>query len=711
LETITLSIDGREVVTRAGRSVLEVALEAGIYIPHLCYHPDLPAVDNCKLCVVEIAGMAGLPIACTTPAVDGMVVSTGTGPVNASRQRAMTEILASHPPDCGTCVKYLNCELQSLKQYFSTDDLDIPYRPKLLPVDASNPLFDIDPNKCVLCGRCIRACRDLRGVGILDFRQAGVQTVIGTAGGLSLAESGCRFCGACAEVCPTGAILDKAGLTAGRSRKAALVPCRYTCPAEIDVPGYLRCVRAGDYAAAYALILDRVPFPGVLGYICDHPCEAACRRGELNQPLATRELKRHICGQVGGTPAEAPPENPSTGRRVAVVGSGPAGLTAAYYLSLKGHAVTVFEAMPLAGGMLRYGIPAYRLPRDVLDEEIARIEKTGVKIKTGVRIDSIAGLLEDGFDAVLIAVGTHRGQRLPIPGADSPTALVGVDFLRGVNAGEGTGVGEKVVVLGGGSVASDCARVARRLGAVQVQIACLESRENLPAAPEEVLEGEEEGIIIHPSTNFTAILTDGGNITGVECLRVASFSFDDDGRPQVETVPDSRFVLEADTVIFAVGQRPDVPPGFEVDLSARGVIELDPFTLSAGRKGIFAAGDAVSGTASVIKAIASGRKTAAAVDRSLGGDGETGAKPAAAAVPGNNIGRRDGFAGLERRAAARAAPEERLKSFCPVEASLAEDAALAEAERCLQCDLRLEIGRVKIWSEYLPAGEPLEKGT
>ncbi len=704
--TTTLNIDGRAVATGPGKSVLEAVLGAGIYIPHLCYHPDLPSVDTCKLCVVEIEGVAGLPAACTTPAAPGMVVRTKTGPVAASRRQSMTEILAAHPPDCGVCVKYLNCELQSLKQYFSSETLDIPYRPKLLPVDDSNPIFDLDPNKCVLCGRCIRACRDLRGVGILDYRQQGEQKVIGTTGGLSLAEAGCRFCGACAEVCPTGAIMDKTKLTAGKSRKAALVPCRYACPAEIDVPGYVRSIRAGEYTAAAALISEKVPFPGVLGYVCDHPCEAACRRGELNEPIAIREMKRFA---VMSSPFEEnQPRKPPTGKKAAIIGAGPTGLTAAYYLARQGHNVTVFEALKQAGGMLRFGIPAYRLPRDVLNKEIRRIEKAGVEIKTGARIESIDELFKKGFAAVLAAVGTHRGQRLPLPGADSPTALVGADFLREINSGSRHDVGQKVVVLGGGSVAFDCARVARRLGAEMVQVACLEARENMLAAPEEILQGEEEGITVQTSTTFTAILLERGNITGVECFMVASFAFDDEGRAQVEIIPDSRFILEADTVIFALGQRPDVPAGFGLGLSDKGLIELDPFTLETGRPGVFAAGDAVAGTSSVVKAIASGRKAAVAMDRFLGGDGNIDIELAAPLAPGSSIGRLDGFAGLSRAAGPRISPQERLKSFCPVEIGLGEDAALADAGRCLQCDLRLKIQPVKIWSEYLAAGgEPV----
>jgi formate dehydrogenase beta subunit len=358
--------------------------------------------------------------------------------------------------------------------------------------------------------------------------------------------------------------------------------------------------------------------------------------------------------------------------------------------------------------MLRYGIPAYRLPRDVLEGDIARIEKIGVEIKTGVRIQAVDGLINQGFDTVLVAVGTHRGQRLPLPGADNLSVFVGVDFLREVNSGARKNIGQKVVVLGGGSVGFDCARVARRLGAKLVQVACLECRENLPATAEEIVQGEEEGILVHTATTFTGILTEPGRIMGVECLGVAAFTFDDEGRAQVEVVPDSRHVLEADTVIFAVGQRPDVPAGFGLDLSDKGLIQLDPFTLETGRPGVFAAGDAVSGTSSVIKAIASGRQAAIVMDRFLGGDGEIDIKLIQAVESEGNIGRQDGFAGLRRIAAARVSPEERLKSFCPVEIGLDEGAALAESNRCLQCNLRLKIRPVKIWSEYLAAGgEPL----
>ena len=290
METIRLIVDGREIETQKGKSVLEASLDGGMYIPHLCHHADLSPIGACRLCVVEIDGAEGLQTACTTPVSERMVVRTKSDEIDHTRRLAMELMLAGHPPDCGTCVKYLNCELQSIKQYLVNDHLSVKRRSKLFPVTSTNPLFLNDPNKCILCGRCVRACHELRGVGVLFYKKKGKETYIGTAEDLPLAESGCRFCGACAEVCPTGAIMDKEEFTKGKSRKAALVPCRYSCPAEIDVPRYIRFIREKNYAAATAVIREKSPFPRVLGYVCDHPCETGCRRGEVNQAISIRNL-------------------------------------------------------------------------------------------------------------------------------------------------------------------------------------------------------------------------------------------------------------------------------------------------------------------------------------------------------------------------------------------------------------------------------------
>jgi len=698
LEIIKLNIDGRDIEAQAGKSVLEAALAAGIYIPYLCYHPDLGTTGECGLCVVEVAGRDDLVLACTEPAKAGMNIHTKTKKIVAARRQAMEKILSGHPADCGTCNKYLNCELQSLKQYVSEEEYKPIGKARLFAVDDSNPLFTINPNKCVMCTRCVRACKDLRGVGILMEKTKGGDRYIGTENDLPLVEAGCRFCGACAEVCPSGAILDKEELTRGKNRKIALLPCRYTCPAEIDVPRYLRFIKEKDYAAAVAVIREKAPFAGVLGYVCDHPCEGVCRRGLVNEPIAIRELKRFV---AENTADDLSKENkkPATGKKAAVIGAGPAGLTAAYYLALQGHAVTVFDASPLAGGMLRWGIPEYRLPRQVLDKEIKYIQSAGVEINTGTRVESIDKLLEEGYDGVIAAVGTQRGQKLPIPGADSPGVLVGLDFLKSINTGEKVNIGKNVLVLGGGNVAFDCARAARRLGA-QVKMACLESRETMPTSDDEIQQGEEEGITLYPARTFTRIVNENGKITGVECLEVASLTFDEEKKPQVEVKEDSAHILEADTVIFAIGQRPEIPEGFGLNTVVGNLIEVDSFTFTTNREGVFAAGDAVNGTSSVIKAIASGRKAAAALDVYLGGSGNIDETLAPLKALEPNIGKADGFAALKRCGDNLVAPAERLKGFSRVVADLEENVVECEAKRCLQCDLRLKITPIKFWGNY-----------
>ncbi len=609
----------------------------------------------------------------------------------------MEKILEGHPADCGTCIKYLNCELQSLKQYLSEEEYKPKGQARLFAVDNSNPLFTIDPNKCVMCTRCLRACKELRGVGVLVEKIKDGVRYIGTADDLPLAEANCRFCGACAEVCPSGAIMDKPELTKGKNRKNALLPCRYTCPAEIDVPAYLRFIGEKDYAAAAAVIREKVPFPGVLGYVCDRPCEDVCRRKEVNQSVSIRELKRFAAEH---DKTQVPTKRkPSTGKKAAVVGAGPAGLTAAYYLARQGHDVTVYEGLKAAGGMLRYGIPEYRLPRKVLEREIKYVEDMGVVIKTDARVESVDRLFEQGCDGVIVAVGTHRGQKLNIPGADSAGVLIGVDFLRDINLGKKVSVGKTVLVLGGGNVAFDSARAARRFGA-QVKLACLESRETMPAAKEEIEQGEEEGIKIYPGRTFTRIINENGKIKGVACLEVASLSFDGEKNPQIETKENSEHTLEADTVIFAIGQRPEIPKGFGLETNAGNCITADEYSLTTNKEGVFAAGDAVSGTSSVIKAIASGRKAAIALDKYLGGDGDIDEKLAPPAKLKNNIGQWEGFASIERCKEWHIPAEKRIKSFGSVLKDVDKKTAECEAKRCLQCDLRLKITPIKFWSSY-----------
>jgi len=385
-----------------------------------------------------------------------------------------------------------------------------------------------------------------------------------------------------------------------------------------------------------------------------------------------------------------------SGKKVAIVGSGPTGLTAGYYLTRCGHQVTIFEALPVAGGMMRVGVPEYRLPREVLDTEIEEIKSIGVDIRTNTRVESLDELLEQGYNAILLAVGAHQGQKLPLPGADLEGVLVNTLLLRDMSLGKEVKVGERVVVLGGGNVAFDCARTALRLGAAEVHIACLEPRDGMLATPEEIQWGEEEGIIIHPSHTFTKIVSDNGHITGIECLNVRSFEFDNEGRVHIDSIAGTEHILPADTVIFAIGQVPElglVDGVSGIKTTRRHTLEVDSVTLATGKEGVFAAGDAVTGTTSVIEAIAAGRRAAISIDRYLGSSGEIDEALVDTEKANPYIGREEGFADRPRVLMPCLPVEQRLSSFTEVELGFGEAEAVEEAKRCLRCDLRFTISQ------------------
>ncbi len=691
---IKLTIDGRQVVTTAGKSVLEAALDAGIYIPNLCYHPDLSSTGACRLCVVEIDGMRGVPTSCTTEAAEGMVVKTDTPKTQSLRRTAMELMLASHPLECPTCPSNLNCQLQALAQYLGISKTGLRPHPRNIPLNASNPLFEHDLDKCVLCGRCVRACYELRGAGVLSFVSRGKDTYIGTAFDVPLKEAGCRFCGACIEVCPTGALRDKNGLLEpGQSRDTALVPCRSACPAGIDVPRYIRLVSRGKYSEAAAVIRERVPFPMVLGYVCDHPCEAACHRGEVNQPISIRALKRIAAEKDSGEWRQKARKNPPTGKKVAIIGSGPAGLTAAYYLSGLGHEVMVFEALPKAGGMLRFGIPAYRLPDAVLDAEIDQIMKGRFEIKTDTRIESLDNLFDSGYQAIFLAIGAHKGLKMGIEGEDSPGVIDAISFLRDIRLGKKMNPGKRIAIIGGGNVAIDAARSAVRLGASEVSILYRRTRAEMPASEEEIKGAEEEKINLVYLTAPKRIWNENGTLK-LETIQMKLGEPDTSGRRRPEPVEGSESVSEYDTIIAAIGQTADITAGFGVETGRGNTIKINEDG-STGRPGVFAGGDAAYGPASVVKAIASGRKGAMAIDKYLGGQGVIDETLAPIEEAETWLGECPGFAGMERVESPAVDARRRTSGFGLVELGLDEQSATTEASRCLLCNLRLDISPVK----------------
>ncbi len=753
METVALTIDDTEVKVEKGATVLEAAQSVDIYIPAICYHPDLPSAseiklddqiyragelvknsgsnpkdfEGCQLCVVEIEGTEGFPTACDTPAREGMVVHTNTEQVQELRRENLAKILAKHPHAClvcaekegcsrepcslnvpvdeRCCIKFGSCELQKVAEHIGIRD-DVPrYIFRDLPVEDA-PLFVRDHNLCISCGRCVRVCRDLRGVEALGIVYDGEDYVVGTLGP-SLRESECRFCGACVEVCPTGALMDKD--LRWPPPEEDLVPCKHTCPAGIDVPQYIRLISEEKFSEAAAIIREKVPLPNILGYLCHHPCETECRRGKINESTSICALKRFAAEHDTGLWKTNLGGASRTGRKVAIVGSGPAGLTAAYYLAKKGHSVTVFESLPEYGGMMRVGTPPYRLPREILEKDVNEILELGVEIKTDTQIGQKLALddLRNQYEAIFLAVGAHLSKMLKIKGADLKGILWGVDFLRDINLGKDVNIEERVLVIGGGNVAIDVARTALRLGAKEVQLVCLESREEMPAHPWEIEEAVEEGVILNVSWGPKKILGNGENVTGLELVRCTSV-FDENRRFNPSFDEKMTKSIKTDMVIIAIGQASDLSflgedSGIEVK---RGTIRVDDTTLQTSDPKIFAGGDAVSGAASVVEAIAMGRKAAVSIDKYLGGDGVIDESLVGTEVPNPWLGRDEGFADKTRAQMPCLPIKQRLQGFSVVELGLDVENAVDEANRCLRCDLRLQISPVMLppekWLEFTP---------
>jgi len=461
-------------------------------------------------------------------------------------------------------------------------------------------------------------------------------------------------------------------------------PCSHICPAGVDVPRYLRFIGLGQFDRALAVIREKIPFPSICGHVCPHPCEAKCRRGQVDEAIAIRALKRFAAERGNGLWKMKAKMAPATDKRVAIIGSGPAGLTAAYYLAKRGHAIIVFEALPEPGGMMRYGIPEYRLPRETLSEEIGEIRSAGVDIRTNTRISSADELLRDGYHAVFLAIGAHQGTKLGIEGEDSPEVIDGISFLREIDMANKVRVGSKVAVIGGGNVAIDVSRSALRLGAGAVTIIYRRTRDEMPASREEIEEAIHEGVKIEFLAAPTGIERRDGTVE-LTCVRMELGEADASGRRRPVTIAGTEFSSSFDTVIPAIGQVPEAADTFGLSLKRGNTFETDPNSLTTGREGVFAGGDAVTGPATVIEAIAAGRKAAVSIDKYLGGSGiidEALAPPEELeTLPEIEEGER------LRVSLPTLALSERLGGFAEVELALRKEAAIEEAKRCLRCDL------------------------
>jgi len=399
-------------------------------------------------------------------------------------------------------------------------------------------------------------------------------------------------------------------------------PCNHACPSGEDIVQYLRWAKEGRYEEALRRILEENPFPGVCGRVCPHPCEADCNRAELGGAIAIHAMERFLADlpTARKLPVVKPVE--PTAARVAVIGSGPAGLSCAYQLARNGYKVTVFEALSEPGGMMRVGIPSYRLPRAVLDAEIGAIQALGVEIRTGQRLgDNLSWKELQGYQAVFLAVGQHRSHKLNIPGEEGPGVVPGLTFLRQVNCGETVPVGRRVAVIGGGNTAMDAARAALRLllrPSVSVSILYRRSRNEMPAIREEIEETEGEGIRIEYLTAPVEVLRSAGRVTGLRCTRMRLGTPDERGRRRPEPVAGSEYTVDVDTVITALGQEADLS-GLEGVEAAKDLIVINEAGATS-RQAIFAGGDAATGFGTVAYAIGSGKRAAMAIDLYLRGE-------------------------------------------------------------------------------------------
>ena len=497
----------------------------------------------------------------------------------------------------------------------------------------------------------------------------------------------CSGCSTCAKTCPQGVIKIE---TSGSG--ALQAPCSLTCPAHINIPLYVRYIGEGKPAEAVAVIREKIPFPSVCGKVCFHPCETKCQRTQIDEPISIRVLKGFAASHDAGIWRNKVKITPSTGKKVAVIGGGPAGLTAAYYLAKLGHKVTVFEALSEAGGMMRVGIPDYRLPKDVLRKEIDEIAAVGVEIKTNARIESLDELFTQGYKAIYVALGAHEGMKLGVEGEDSPGIIDSATFLREHALGKAPNVGNRVAVVGGGNVAMDAARVSLRIGAKEVSMLYRRTRAEMPANPEEVTAALDEGIKIEYLVAPSKITRKDDELL-IECIRMRLGEPDASGRRRPEPIKGSEFTTSYDTIIAAIGQRPAVPKAYNIKVGRGGIIEANQDTLATNRDGVFAGGDAQTGPASVIEAIAAGRQGAISIDKYLGGKGiidETLAPRPSVQQPLNRTDKK-----IHRVHPAELEAEERVRSFVEVEQPLTYEVAIKEANRCLKCDLAYAVDKIE----------------
>lgn len=542
---------------------------------------------------------------------------------------------------------------------------------------------------CLGYGDCVRACQ----FGAIEIGDEGYPVIY---------YDKCVGCGACQDVCPK-TIIDVSPMSARlmhlNREDDALAPCRQTCPAEIDIPRYIGHIKKGEYEAAVNTIRERNPLLLTCGRVCPHPCEEMCRRAIEDDPVSINQLKRFVADIEMNSGKRYPiPCNPDTGKRIAIVGGGPAGLTAAYFLRRFGHHPTIFEAMPALGGMLRYGIPEYRLPKKVLDWEINGILGLGidyhVHAEMGFDFD-LASLVGAGFDAVFFGVGAWNDYNLNIPGEELKGCFTGINFLARIGKNEKVDIGRRAAVVGGGNTAIDCARTLLRMGLEKVYLVYRRTRKEMPANEVEIVASEHEGIeFVFLAAPNRVLEGEDGRAKGLEYLKMELGEPDASGRRRPVPVEGSETVLEVDTIISAIGQNPKISfarEGTRFDdlvFTRWNTFDVNPETCQTTVPYIFAAGDSQTGPATVVEAIGGARIAARSIDQFLRGKpvvGEPKALLGKKKINESLFERVSGIKHLRRVEMPELPVKERIRTFDEVDQVIRETDALHEADRCLNC--------------------------
>lgn len=512
----------------------------------------------------------------------------------------------------------------------------------------------------------------------------------------------CTACGECAKVCPVNVPSEwQLGMAQRKAAyrpfpqavpnvftidKRGLPPCRATCPAGVNACGYVTMIGQGKFKEALEVLRRTMPFAGVCGRVCTHPCESECERGKVDEPISIRFLKRFMADwELKNDPPKVEPLPITKQQKIAIIGSGPSGIACAYDLVRLGYPVTVFEAAPAVGGLMRYGIPEYRLPNKIVDYEVGYVQALGVEIKVNTPVHKLEDVFNQGYQAIYLATGAGTGTKMNIPGEESEGVLDALSFLKRANGGEKVAIGQRVAVIGGGNSAMDAARVALRIGAKEVSIVYRRSRAEMPAAAEEIEETEHEGIKLITLAAPTKILTENGRITGIQNIKMELGAPDASGRRRPVPIEGSEYIMGVDNVIMAIGQAVDrskLPD--KLEYTRLGTLQVDGVTLQTNIDGVFAGGDVVSGPADVISAVATGKEAATSIDRYLRGVDLKEGRPESR-VRVKDINKE----GVKKKARAKmpALPPAERKGFTEVELGFDEKTAIEEAQRCLNCSV------------------------